>query len=383
MSGQRALSQMHRRGNWKVLVALFQWVVINAEESGQGTEDFQDHAGFHLLDPTPPGMRSSLQMRTTSRMAFAPNFPFATFWLSDFMTSSDFFWLSEFMTLWLFLTFWLYDFFWFYDWIYDFMTFSDFLTLWLFFDFMTLWLSDFWLEKRVRFLLHRAKYTTFFFVARTATQQLLLRHLEQESLIDQAFYFYFEDLSSLLISSCFAVQRILWMLSHNAIFRLFRSASGGGADSGVIGVNGSVNSSSARAILHELDAKNRTILDFGAGDGKFLICASVAGANHAIGIEFAENIGHKLLFDAVVHCILRRYSFRPSVQWIGLNIDQVRKIRMINRILSNCHNFWHGDWLSSNVFWSDGWNFSRTRLRVLFLDWFSAEYATTCTFVMC
>jgi hypothetical protein len=112
-------------------------------------------------------------------------------------------------------------------------------------------------------------------------------------------------------------------------------------------------------------------------------CASVAGANHAIGIEFAENIGHKLLFDAVVHCILRRYSFRPSVQWIGLNIDQVRKIRMINRILSNCHNFWHGDWLSSNVFWSDGWNFSRTRLRVLFLDWFSAEYATTCTFVMC
>jgi hypothetical protein len=27
-------------------------VVINAEESGQGTEDFQDHAGFHLLDPT-------------------------------------------------------------------------------------------------------------------------------------------------------------------------------------------------------------------------------------------------------------------------------------------------------------------------------------------
>ncbi len=81
------------------------------------------------------------------------------------------------------------------------------------------------------------------------------------------------------------------MLSHNAIFRLFWSASvAGGADSGVIGVNGSVNSSSARAILHELDAKNRTILDFGAGDGKFLICAAVAGANHAIEIEFFENI---------------------------------------------------------------------------------------------
>jgi predicted RNA methylase len=122
------------------------------------------------------------------------------------------------------------------------------------------------------------------------------------------------------------------MLSQNAIFRLFRSASAGGADSGVIGVNGSVNSSSARAILHELDAKNRTILDFGAGDGKFLICAAVAGANHTIGIEFGENIGPKLLFDAVVHSILRRYSLRPSVQWIGMNIDQVRKIHILSKL---------------------------------------------------
>jgi hypothetical protein len=116
------------------------------------------------------------------------------------------------------------------------------------------------------------------------------------------------------------------MLSHNSIFRLFWSASAGGADSGVIGFNGSVNSLSARAILHELDSKNRTVLDHGAGDGKFLICAAVVGAQQAIGIEFAENIGHQLLFDAIVHGILRRYSFRPSVQWIGLNIDQVRKI---------------------------------------------------------
>ncbi len=122
------------------------------------------------------------------------------------------------------------------------------------------------------------------------------------------------------------------MLSHNAIFRLFWSASAGGADSGVIGVNGSVNSSSARAVLHELDAKNRILLDFGSEDGKFLICAAVAGANHAIGIEFGKNIGHKLLFDAVVHSILRRHSFRPSVQWIGLNIDKVRKIHILSKL---------------------------------------------------
>ena len=53
-----------------------------------------------------------------------------------------------------------------------------------------------------------------------------------------------------------------------------------------------------------LYAKDGTIFDFGACDSKFLISAAAAGAEQAIGVEYAENIGHKLLFDAVVQQIL-------------------------------------------------------------------------------
>jgi hypothetical protein len=77
---------------------------------------------------------------------------------------------------------------------------------------------------------------------------------------------------------------------------------------GVIGFNGSVNPSSTSAILRKLDANDRNIVDFGAGDGKFLISAAAAGAEQVIGVEYAENIGHKLLFDAVVRRIGRNHN---------------------------------------------------------------------------
>ncbi len=35
--------------------------------AGQGTEDFLDHAAFHLLDPTSPGIRSSLHIRSIQK----------------------------------------------------------------------------------------------------------------------------------------------------------------------------------------------------------------------------------------------------------------------------------------------------------------------------
>ncbi len=90
-------------------------------------------------------------------------------------------------------------------------------------------------------------------------------------------------------------------LGAAAVFREYRKASADGADSGVIGFNGSVNPSSTNALLRELDAKDETVFDFGAGDDKFLILAAAAGAKQAIGVEYANNIGHThWLFDAVV-----------------------------------------------------------------------------------
>ncbi len=111
--------------------------------------------------------------------------------------------------------------------------------------------------------------------------------------------------------------------SPEVVYRNYRKASAGGADSSVIGFNGSVNPSTTVAILRELDAVYGTIFDFGADDGKFLISAAVASAKKAIGVEYAENIGRKLIFDAVVHRIERNHCLGLSVEWVGNDIEQV------------------------------------------------------------
>ncbi len=112
-------------------------------------------------------------------------------------------------------------------------------------------------------------------------------------------------------------------LSFEVVYRRYWKASAGGADSGVVGFNGGVNPSTTVAILRELDEVYGTILNFGAGDGNFLISAAAAGAKMAIGVEYAENIGHRLIFDAVVQRIERNHYLGLSVEWAGNDIEQV------------------------------------------------------------
>jgi hypothetical protein len=66
-----------------------------------------------------------------------------------------------------------------------------------------------------------------------------------------------------------------------------------------------------------------SIFYFGAGDGKFLISAAAAGVKKAIGVEYAENIEHKLIFDAVVQRIERNHYLGLSIKWVGNDIEQV------------------------------------------------------------
>jgi hypothetical protein len=91
----------------------------------------------------------------------------------------------------------------------------------------------------------------------------------------------------------------------------------------VIGFHGSVNPSTTVEILRELDAVHGTIFYFSAGDGKFLISAAAGGAKKAIGDEYAENIGHKLIFVAVVQRIESNHYLGLSVEWVGNDIEQV------------------------------------------------------------
>jgi hypothetical protein len=120
-----------------------------------------------------------------------------------------------------------------------------------------------------------------------------------------------------------AEQSNMHRLGAAAVFREYRRASAEGADSGVIGFNGSVNPSSTNTLLRESGANDETIFDFGAGDGKFLISAAAIGAKQRIGVEYADNIGHKLLFDAVVQRIERSHNLSLSIEWVGNDIEQV------------------------------------------------------------
>ena len=105
--------------------------------------------------------------------------------------------------------------------------------------------------------------------------------------------------------------------------RVFSSVTNG-ADGKVIGLNGSVNATSAEQILNQLEADGNVVLDFGAGEGRFLVAAICAGARAAVGVEFPENTGYKLVLDAVVYRIALKYNIILEPHWIGQDIDEVR-----------------------------------------------------------
>jgi hypothetical protein len=115
----------------------------------------------------------------------------------------------------------------------------------------------------------------------------------------------------------------LWCMQTAVFLRVFESVSGG-ADGNVIGLNGSVNARSATNILNELEADGKIVFDFGAGEGRFLIAAICSGARKAIGVEFPENTGYKLVLDAVVYRIALTHNIVLEPCWIGQNIDEVR-----------------------------------------------------------
>lgn len=117
------------------------------------------------------------------------------------------------------------------------------------------------------------------------------------------------------------------MLTCRKVFEEFKTASGGGADAGPAGVNGSANPASSARILQELGASDgKAGVDLGAADGKFMLAAAASGSGHVTGFELPENEVHKILFDAVVKRINRKYDLLLPVQWIGQDIDEVNAL---------------------------------------------------------
>jgi hypothetical protein len=110
----------------------------------------------------------------------------------------------------------------------------------------------------------------------------------------------------------------------NRVFAIFKSVTAGGADGSIKGVNGSINAVSTKLILDSLRVKGGVVCDLGAADGKFMICAFLAGARRVLGVEFAENIGYKMVLEAVVRRLKQEYGIEFNLDWIGSAIEDVR-----------------------------------------------------------
>ena len=116
----------------------------------------------------------------------------------------------------------------------------------------------------------------------------------------------------------------------NRVFAVFKSVTAGGADGGVRGVNGTVNGVSTKLIMDLLRVKGNVVCDVGAADGKFMVCAWLAGAQRVFGVEFAENIGYKMVLAAVVEKLKQEYNIEFNLDWIGGDIADVRSLCILS-----------------------------------------------------
>ena len=110
------------------------------------------------------------------------------------------------------------------------------------------------------------------------------------------------------------------------IYRLFEKACGG-ADGGLIGLNGSINPFSLYTVLQEMDIGGRNFVDFGAGQGRALIPAIILGAEEAFGVEHPQNMHHQFVFNAV-RKLMTNLGLNPSLllcnaEWHPEDIDKV------------------------------------------------------------
>jgi hypothetical protein len=112
----------------------------------------------------------------------------------------------------------------------------------------------------------------------------------------------------------------------NVVIRTFRDVTLGGSHGGWRGFNGTVNASSTKAILQCLYVDDSVVYDMGAAQGIFMLCAAAAGARGVLGIEFAENVGHKLVFDAIINRLMDAYNVALPLERHTGDIDEVSSL---------------------------------------------------------
>jgi hypothetical protein len=64
-----------------------------------------------------------------------------------------------------------------------------------------------------------------------------------------------------------------------------------------------------------------------------MICAFLAGARQVLGVEFAENIGYKMVLEAVVRRMKQEYGIEFNLDWIGSAIEDVRIFSSLSLVI--------------------------------------------------
>ena len=74
-------------------------------------------------------------------------------------------------------------------------------------------------------------------------------------------------------------------------------------------MNGSIHAVSTKLIFDSLRVNGGVVCDLGAADAFW--------AQRVFGVEFAENIGYKMVLEAVVRRMKKEYGIELNLDWIG------------------------------------------------------------------
>jgi hypothetical protein len=98
------------------------------------------------------------------------------------------------------------------------------------------------------------------------------------------------------------------------------------------GISGSIGPAGILKIFQHLQLKERSVIDWGGGNGRVIIAAGCYGALKAYGLELPENIGYFSIWDAALKLLgedpewndlKQKIPFDLRDKLMPLNIDKV------------------------------------------------------------
>jgi hypothetical protein len=95
-----------------------------------------------------------------------------------------------------------------------------------------------------------------------------------------------------------------------------------------VGIDGSINRTSAACVLGSLRVKGRNFVDFGAGNGWMMASAYACGSDRYAGYELPENIPQRRIFRFVIRMLQRQQMGRAT----ALQFKEEFFLRDINEV---------------------------------------------------